>query len=58
MDIENTASFPEESLDEIFELDIRVSSISDEENLLLLTYVVCTYIDCAEGTTIRRGCGG
>jgi hypothetical protein len=47
MDMENTTTFAEESLDELFELDIRVSSISDEEISLLLTD-----IDCATGMTL------
>ncbi len=41
MDMENTTSFSEENLDDMFELDIRVSSISDEETSLLLTYIDC-----------------
>ncbi len=51
MDIENTASFPEESLDDIFELDIRVSSTSDEEISLPFTD-----IDCAPCLTILISC--
>ena len=52
MDIENTPSFAEESLDELFELDIRVSSIADEESSLLLTD-----IDCVPPTIVWI-CGG
>jgi hypothetical protein len=53
MDMENTTSFAEESLDDMFELDIRVSSTSDEELSLLLTYV-----DCAEDPSVIRRCTG
>jgi hypothetical protein len=56
MSMENTTTCSEESLDDMFELDIRVSSISDEEISLLLTYVVCTQIDCAITTSFVHDC--